>query len=211
AVTRPIDGALAERLTSIFLEAVVAPAVTDEARPILARKTNLRVLLHPPLSEPRPAEGADPLAELRSVGGGVLVGSADAAPDDPATWTVATVRGPTDNERRDLDLAWRVARHVKSNAIVLVRGASLVGVGAGQMSRVDSARVAVAKAGDRTRGAACASDAFYPFPDGVEVCLEAGVEAFVQPGGSVRDPEVIAAADAAGATMLLTGTRHFRH
>jgi phosphoribosylaminoimidazolecarboxamide formyltransferase/IMP cyclohydrolase len=137
---------------------------------------------------------------------------ADVAPDDPQSWTVATRRAPTDEERAALDLAWRVCRHVKSNAIVLVKGRAVVGVGAGQMSRVDSARLAVAKAGpERAAGAVCASDAFYPFPDALEVCAGAGVTAFVQPGGSQRDAEVIAAADAAGAAMLMTGTRHFRH
>jgi phosphoribosylaminoimidazolecarboxamide formyltransferase/IMP cyclohydrolase len=213
AVTRPVDAALAERVAAIFLEVVVAPGYSEEALATLAAKPNLRLLVHPPLAD-RPGTArapADPLAELRSAGGGVLVGSADDQPDDPADWTVATSRGPTAEESRDLDLAWRISRHVKSNAIVLVRDGALVGVGAGQMSRVDSARLAVAKAGDRAPGSACASDAFYPFPDGVEVCVEAGVRAFVQPGGSVRDAEVIATAEAAGATMLLTGRRHFKH
>jgi len=219
ALTRPIDEDLAGRLTEIFLEVVVAPDASREAREVLAGKANLRVLIHPPLAGPEGGTAAggaerevpDPFAEIRSAGGGVLVGSTDVAPDDPATWRLATSRGPIDAQRRDLDLAWRIARHVKSNAIVLVHDGALVGVGAGQMSRVDAARLAVAKAGERAAGAACASDAFYPFPDAVEVCLEAGVTAFVQPGGSVRDEEVIAAADAAGAVMLLTGRRHFRH
>jgi phosphoribosylaminoimidazolecarboxamide formyltransferase/IMP cyclohydrolase len=160
-----------------------------------------------------PALGTAPVAstEYRSAGGGVLAADADVAPDDPATWSVATARPPTAAELADLDLAWRVARHVKSNAIVLARDGAIVGVGAGQMSRVDAARLAVDKAGDRSGGAACASDAFFPFPDGVEACLAGGVVAFVQPGGSVRDAEVVAVADAAGATMLLTGVRHFRH
>jgi phosphoribosylaminoimidazolecarboxamide formyltransferase/IMP cyclohydrolase len=213
AVTRPVDAALAERLATIFLEVVVAPGFSAEARVALAAKPNLRLLVHAPLADPpgTARAAADPLAEIRSAGGGVLVGSADDQPDEPATWRVATSRGPTDAEWRDLDLAWRIARHVKSNALVLVRDGALVGVGAGQMSRVDSARLAAAKAGDRAAGSACASDAFYPFADGVEVCVEAGVRAFVQPGGSVRDAEVIAAAEAAGATMLLTGKRHFKH
>jgi phosphoribosylaminoimidazolecarboxamide formyltransferase/IMP cyclohydrolase len=142
----------------------------------------------------------------------VLATEADTRPDDPAAWRLVTSRPPTDREREDLELAWRISRHVKSNAIVLVKNGALVGVGAGQMSRVDSARLAVAKAGpERARGAACASDAFYPFPDGVLACAEAGVSAFVQPGGSLRDEEVIAAAEAAGCSMLVTGVRHFRH
>ena len=207
ALTGPIDAPLAERLTSIFLEVVAAPDVSAEARDILARKPNLRVLLDPGL-------GAPPVAgmELRSAGGALLLTEADVAPDDPANWKVATKRAPTDEERAALELAWRVCRHVKSNAIVLVSGRAVVGVGAGQMSRVDSARLAVAKAGaERATGAVCASDAFYPFADALEVCAAAGVTAFVQPGGSQRDAEVIAAANDYGAAMLLTGVRHFRH
>jgi phosphoribosylaminoimidazolecarboxamide formyltransferase/IMP cyclohydrolase len=206
AVTRPIDAALAERLVDIFLEVVAAPVVEPDALEVLSRKPNLRVLIDPGLGAP-PQSGL----ELRTAGGALLVTEADIEADDPATWQVATARAPSDEERASLDLAWRVCRHVKSNAIVLVRDSVVVGVGAGQMSRVDSARLAVAKAGDRVIGAVCASDAFYPFPDALEVCAAAGVTAFVQPGGSQRDAEVIAAADAAGAAMLLTGVRHFRH
>ncbi|MEX2546710.1 MAG: bifunctional phosphoribosylaminoimidazolecarboxamide formyltransferase/IMP cyclohydrolase [Chloroflexota bacterium] len=207
ALTEPIDAAIAERLTSIFLEVVAAPACAPAALEILGRKPNLRVLLDPGLGS-RPQPGL----EMRSAGGAVLITNADVAPDDSSTWQVATERSPTDEERAALDFAWRVCRHVKSNAIVLVRDRAVVGVGAGQMSRVDSARLAVEKAGpERAQGAVCASDAFYPFPDAVEVCTWAGVTAFVQPGGSQRDTEVIAAANAAGAAMLLTGVRHFRH
>lgn len=210
AFTRPLERPVAERLAGIFLEVVLAPSVSDEARAVLSARANLRLLLHPALAEGDAAE-PDPLADVRSAGGGVLVGASDVEPDDPSTWRVATSRSPSPSERRDLDFAWRLARHVKSNAIVLVKGAAVVGIGAGQMSRVDAARLAVAKAGERASGTACASDAFYPFPDAVDVCLAAGVRAFVQPGGSVRDGEVIATAEAAGATMLLTGRRHFRH
>jgi phosphoribosylaminoimidazolecarboxamide formyltransferase/IMP cyclohydrolase len=206
ALTRPIDAALAERLTAIFLEVVVAPDVTPEAAVVLARKPNLRLIVDPQLGTP-PWPGR----ELRSAGGGFLASEADTAVDDPRLWRPATSRAPTAGELRDLDLAWRVARHVKSNAIVLVRDGAVVGVGAGQMSRVDSARLAVAKAADRAAGAACASDAFFPFPDAVDACVDAGVRAFVQPGGSVRDADVIGAAEAAGATMVLTALRHFRH
>jgi phosphoribosylaminoimidazolecarboxamide formyltransferase/IMP cyclohydrolase len=207
AVSTPIDAALADQLVRIFLEVVVAPAVEPDALEILARRPNMRVVLDPGL-------GAPPVAglEFRSAGGALLATDADVASDDPAAWSVATQRPPTDEEREALDFAWRVCRHVKSNAIVLACGHALVGTGAGQMSRVDSARLAVAKAGpERARGAVCASDAFYPFPDALEVCAEAGVTAFAQPGGSQRDADVVAAADAAGAAMLLTGTRHFRH
>ena len=207
ALTQPIDAAVADRLVRIFLEVVVAPAAEPDALEVLARRPNMRVVLDPGLDAP-PVPGL----EFRSAGGALLATESDVAQDDPSTWSVATRRAPSSDERDALEFAWRVCRHVKSNAIVLARGHALVGVGAGQMSRVDSARLAVAKAGpERARGAVCASDAFYPFPDAVEVCLEAGVTAVVQPGGSQRDAEAIAAADAAGATMLLTGTRHFRH
>jgi phosphoribosylaminoimidazolecarboxamide formyltransferase / IMP cyclohydrolase len=163
-----------------------------------------------------PPPSPDPLGAIRTAGGAVLVGAPDTAPDDPSTWTVATRRAPTEGERRDLDLAWRLVRGVTSNAIVLVRDGRLVGFGSGQTSRVDAARQAVEKAraisgAESLQGAACASDAFYPFPDAVEACLEAGVTAFAQPGGSKNDAETIRIADAAGATMLLTGVRHFRH
>lgn len=226
ALTGEVDGPLAEALCSIFLELIIAPTFDPDAREILARKPNLRLIVDPalgaappnrPASEPALApEAVDPTGAIRSAGGAVLVAAADMAQDDEATWTVATRRSPTDTERRDLDLAWRLVRGVTSNAIVLVKNGRLVGLGSGQTSRVDAARQAVDKARsiagpDATSAAACASDAFYPFPDGVEACLSAGVGAFVQPGGSVRDAEVIAAADAAGATMLLTGVRHFRH
>jgi phosphoribosylaminoimidazolecarboxamide formyltransferase / IMP cyclohydrolase len=207
ALTTPIDVQMAERLTSLFLEVVMAPAVAEGALDTLATRPNLRVLVDPTVDAP-PSAGF----ELRSAGGAVLLAQADVAVDDPSGWQVATRRPPTRDERDALELAWRVARHVKSNAIVLVRDRAVVGIGAGQMSRVDSARLAVAKAGaERATGAVCASDAFYPFPDALEVCAQAGVTAFVQPGGSQRDGEVVAAADAAGAAMLLTGVRHFRH
>ncbi len=208
ALSGPIDAALAERLTALFLEVVVAPSIEPEAVAVLARRPNLRVVVDPWLGRP----AGEPGVEYRSAGGAVLATESDVRPDDPAAWRRVTSREPDERERRDLDLAWRLARHVKSNAIVLVRDRTLVGIGAGQMSRVDSARLAVEKAGPgRVRGAACASDAFYPFPDGMLACADAGVTAFVQPGGSVRDDEVVAAAEAAGVSMLLTGVRHFRH
>jgi phosphoribosylaminoimidazolecarboxamide formyltransferase/IMP cyclohydrolase len=207
ALTMPVDAHVARLLTSLFLEVVAAPSFGDGALEVLGAKPNLRVLVDPGLGAP-PVPGR----EIRSAGGALLIADADVAADDPSTWRVATDRAPTDDERAALDFAWRVCRHVKSNAIVLARGRAVVGVGAGQMSRVDSATLAVAKAGpERVDGAVCASDAFYPFPDALEVCAVAGVSAFVQPGGSQRDAEVIAAANAAGAAMLLTGTRHFRH
>jgi phosphoribosylaminoimidazolecarboxamide formyltransferase/IMP cyclohydrolase len=219
ALNREVDRETADGLVSIFLEVVVAPAFSATALDILATKPNLRLVVDPSLaagSATRPGPAPDPLGSIRTAGGAVLVTAPDTAPDDPDAWQVCTTRHPTDAEWRDLQLAWRLVRSVTSNAIVLVRDRALVGLGSGQTSRVDAARQAVEKAraisGEAVlRGASCASDAFYPFPDGVDVCIGAGVTAFVQPGGSMRDAEVIAAAENAGATMLLTGVRHFRH
>jgi phosphoribosylaminoimidazolecarboxamide formyltransferase/IMP cyclohydrolase len=214
ALTRPVDDATAHSLASIFLEVVVAPSFGPAAREILAAKPNLRLVEDASIGSPPPPP--DPIGAIRTAGGAVLVTGPDTATDDPSTWAVATTRHPTDDEWRDLGLAWRLVRSVTSNAIVLVRDGALIGLGSGQTSRVDAARQAVEKAcaiaGEaRVGGAACASDAFYPFPDGVDVCLAAGVSAFAQPGGSMRDGDVIAAAENAGATMVLTGVRHFRH
>jgi phosphoribosylaminoimidazolecarboxamide formyltransferase / IMP cyclohydrolase len=220
ALTRAVDRAVAEALVGIFLEIVIAPAYDTAALDVLATKPNLRVLVDPALADDGPPAGThvhpDPTGSIRTTGGAVLVTAPDTIVDDSAVWELATRRAPSDEEHLDLDLAWRIVRGVTSNAIVLVRERRLIGIGSGQTSRVDAARHAVEKAhailgADSTTGAACASDAFYPFPDAVEVCLAAGVGAFVQPGGSVRDAEVIATADSAGATMLVTGVRHFRH
>ena len=218
ALTREVDRAVADALTSIFLEIVVAPAYTPEALEVLASKPNLRVLVDEALASDDPiAPGSvSPTGSIRTAGGAILVTAPDVTTDAPTIWSCATRRAPTDAEQLDLDLAWRLVRGVTSNAIVLVRERRLIGIGSGQTSRVDAARQAVAKAGamlgaGSTVGAACASDAFYPFPDAVEACLDAGVRAFVQPGGSVRDAEVIAIADGHDATMLITGVRHFRH
>ncbi|HEY7133071.1 MAG TPA: bifunctional phosphoribosylaminoimidazolecarboxamide formyltransferase/IMP cyclohydrolase [Candidatus Limnocylindrales bacterium] len=216
ALTRPVDEATAGGLASLFLEVVVAPEFVPEALEILATKPNLRLIVDPRLGSGKAAVEPDPLGAIRTAGGAVLVGAPDTSADDPATWQTATRREPTGDERRDLELAWRLVRGVTSNAIVLVKESRLVGFGSGQTSRVDAARQAVEKARafsgpESLRGAACASDAFYPFPDAVEACLEAGVTAFAQPGGSKNDAETIAVADAAGAAMLITGVRHFRH
>lgn len=215
-LTRPVDGAVAAALASIFLEVVVAPGYDDEARAVLAAKPNLRLIVDPTLADDGPPPWPSATGAIRAAGGAVLVTTPDTRPDDPADWALLTRREPTEAERHDLDLAWRLVRGVTSNAIVLVRDGRLIGLGSGQTSRVDAARQAVEKARalageEALRGAACASDAFYPFPDAVEVCLAAGVAAFIQPGGSVRDAEILAAVDAAGAAMLITGTRHFRH
>ncbi len=220
AVTGTVDRALAERLASIFLEVVVAPGFDAAAREVLARRPNLRLVVDASLGAGAvgsASAAADPLGSLRSAGGAVLVTAPDSLPDDPGEWSCATSRRPTDPERADLDLAWRLCRGVVSNAIVLVRDGMLVGLGSGQVSRVDACRQAVEKA--RTfqaerggaAGAVAASDAFFPFADGPTVLLEAGVTAVVQPGGSVRDAEVLALVEAAGAAMLVTGRRHFRH
>jgi phosphoribosylaminoimidazolecarboxamide formyltransferase / IMP cyclohydrolase len=216
ALTRHVDAATAEGLASIFLEVVIAPSYSPEAMAILSRKTNLRLLEDLVLGRSEVAPPPDPLGSIRVAGGGVLVTAPDVVADDPATWKLATSRAPSAAEKRDLDLAWRLCRGVVSNAIVLVKDGMEIGLGSGQTSRVDAARQAVAKAiafhgPDALKGAACGSDAFYPFPDAVEVCLEAGVTAFAQPGGSVHDAEVIAVAEAAGASMMVTGVRHFRH
>jgi len=215
-LTREVDARVAKALVSIFLEVVVAPGFDDAALAILATKPNLRLVVDPHLALDGSSAASDPVGSIRSAGGAVLVTAPDTAPDDPATWSVATRRAPTDEERLDLDLAWRLVRGVTSNAIVLVRDRQLIGIGSGQTSRVDAARGAVEKArthagDDALVGAACASDAFYPFPDAVEVCLTVGVTAFAQPGGSMRDADAVAAVDAVGGTMLMTGARHFRH
>jgi phosphoribosylaminoimidazolecarboxamide formyltransferase/IMP cyclohydrolase len=205
AVNGTVDGPLAAAMADLFVEVLLAPGFDDEARRRFAAKKNLRLVECPPY---HPAAGE---IELRAIAGGFLAQPPDAFPDDPARWTSPTRREPTAEERRALDFAWRVARYVKSNAIVLANGDQTVGVGAGQMSRVDSCRIAIEKAQLPVAGTVAASDAFFPFRDGLDVLAAAGVTAVVQPGGSKRDAEVIAAADEHGMAMLLTGTRHFRH
>ncbi len=205
AVNRPADRALATAMAELFVEVVVAPDYGEEARNRFAAKKRLR-LLRCPQYEPAAGE-----VELRAIDGAFLAQRPDAEDDDVAEWTCATRRQPTDEEREALEVAWKVARGVKSNAIVLAARDGTVGIGAGQMSRVDAAGLAARKAGDRAAGAAAASDAFFPFRDGLDVLAEAGVTAVVQPGGSKRDDEVVAAAEEHGMAMLLTGRRHFRH
>jgi phosphoribosylaminoimidazolecarboxamide formyltransferase/IMP cyclohydrolase len=217
-LTGIVDRDTAQAMTAVFLEVVVAPGYDEEARAILATKENLRLLVDERLDGSRGRDRPTPgrTASIRTTGGAVLVGAPDSLPDDPTTWRTVSILPPTDLQQHDLELAWQLARGVVSNAIVLVRDGMLIGIGSGQTSRVDAARQAVEKA--RTMlgpevlvGAACASDAFFPFPDAVAACLAAGVGAFVQPGGSLRDADAIAAVNAAGATMVVTGTRHFRH
>jgi phosphoribosylaminoimidazolecarboxamide formyltransferase/IMP cyclohydrolase len=205
ALNRPADGALAEAMADLFVEVLLAPGFDAAARERFAAKKNLRVL-ECPLYAPSAGD-----VELRPIDGGFLAQPPDAVPDDPAGWTCPTKRQPTAEERRALDLAWKVCRYVKSNAIVVANGDQTVGIGAGQMSRVDSCRLAVEKAQLPVRGAVAASDAFFPFRDGLDALAQAGITAVVQPGGSKRDDEVVAAADEQGVAMLFTGTRHFRH
>ncbi len=205
AVNRPLDGATAQRMAELFVEVVAAPDYVPEALAILQRKKNLRIL--------RATGAASRPLSVRTIYGGVLVQEVDTSQEDmdPTRWRVVTRRAPTAEEVADLAFAWRVVRHVKSNAIVFAKGQATVGVGAGQMSRVDAVMLAGYKAGERAQGAVMASDAFFPFPDGIEQAARYGVTAVVQPGGSVRDEEVIAAADRLGLAMVFTGVRHFRH
>ena len=205
ALNRPADGVLAAAMAELFVEVLLAPGFDVAARERFGAKKNLRVL-ECPLYQPTPAD-----VELRPIDGGFLAQPPDAQPDDPSGWTCPTRRQPTPEERRALDLAWKVCRYVKSNAIVVANGDQTVGIGAGQMSRVDSCRLATEKAQLPVRGTVAASDAFFPFRDGLDVLAQAGIIAVIQPGGSVRDGEIIAAADEQGVAMLFTGTRHFRH
>jgi phosphoribosylaminoimidazolecarboxamide formyltransferase/IMP cyclohydrolase len=216
AANRRLDRAAAERIAAIFTEVVVAPDADEEAKAIFAAKKNLRLLLTGGLPDP-----AAPGQVVRSVAGGFLLQSRDAGRIRAADLRVVTKRAPTEAELADLLFAFRVAKHVKSNAIVYAKDGATVGIGAGQMSRVDAARIAAWKAAEAaqaaglaeppTKGAVVASDAFFPFADGLQAAIAAGATAVIQPGGSVRDAEVIAAADAAGIAMVFTGMRHFRH
>ncbi|MFT8674911.1 MAG: bifunctional phosphoribosylaminoimidazolecarboxamide formyltransferase/IMP cyclohydrolase [Acetobacter sp.] len=216
ALNRTLDAATAEKIATIFTEVIVAPDAQDDAKALLARKKNLRLLLTGGLPDP----AADGIV-VRSVAGGFLAQTRDNGRVLPTDLKVVTKRAPSAQEMQDLVFAFRVAKHVKSNAIVYAKGGATVGIGAGQMSRVDSARIAASKSGEAakaagqeaplTQGSVAASDAFFPFADGLETIVAAGATAVIQPGGSIRDDEVIAAADAAGIAMVFTGMRHFRH
>jgi phosphoribosylaminoimidazolecarboxamide formyltransferase / IMP cyclohydrolase len=216
AVNRPIDAAAAEAMTQIFTEVVIAPEAEEAARAVFARKKNLRLLLTGEL--PNPSRGG---LTLKTVAGGYLVQTRDNGRVTRDALKVVTKRQPSEQELADCLFAWTVAKHVKSNAIVYARDGATAGIGAGQMNRVESARIAAWKAKDaaeragwdapRTIGSAVASDAFFPFADGLLTAVEAGATAVIQPGGSIRDEEVIAAADEAGLAMVFTGMRHFRH
>ena len=203
AVNRPLPLALAEALSPVFTEVVIAPSFEPEALELLGRKANVRLLSAPPPS---------PLGlQVRPIDGGLLVQTPDRVSWDRSTFRVVTERAPNESEWVDLELAWRVGAAVSSNTIVLVKDGAAVGIGAGQQNRRDAGRIAAEKAAGRARGGACASDAFFPFRDGLDAAAEAGATAVVQPGGSVRDAEVIEAADEAGMAMIFTGERHFRH
>jgi phosphoribosylaminoimidazolecarboxamide formyltransferase/IMP cyclohydrolase len=216
AVNTELDAATAEAISAIFTEVVIAPSVSAGAREIFAKKKNLRLLECGQL--PNPRRGG---LVLKTIAGGVLIQSRDNGAILPHDLKVVTKRAPTEQELKDCLFAWTVARHVKSNAIVYAKDGATAGIGAGQMNRRDSARIAAIKAQEatetcgweapRTFGSAVASDAFFPFADGLLAAAEAGATAVIQPGGSIRDDEVIAAADEAGLAMVFTGMRHFRH
>ena len=216
ALNRTLDAEAARRIVEVFTEVIIAPDATQEAVAIVGAKKNLRLLLAGALPDPR-----GPGLAVRTVAGGFLAQARDAAVVDDMTLTVVSRRAPSEGEWADLRFAFRVAKHVKSNAIVYARGGATVGIGAGQMSRVDSARIAAWKAAEAAkasgapeslaRGSVVASDAFFPFADGLLAAAEAGATAVIQPGGSVRDEEVIRAADEGGLAMVFTGHRHFRH
>jgi phosphoribosylaminoimidazolecarboxamide formyltransferase/IMP cyclohydrolase len=197
-----VDAELAEKITRVFTEVLVAPEFTPEAREAFAAKPNAILLQAGPLALPE--------LSAKDVTGGLLLQETDVTEDDSG-YKVVTEKEPTPQQMADLHFAWRVAKRVKSNAIVLARDGATVGIGGSQTSRVDASELAVKKAGERTRGAVAASDAFFPFADGMEALAEAGIEAVIQPGGSKRDDEVVSAADRRGISMLFTGTRHFLH
>jgi phosphoribosylaminoimidazolecarboxamide formyltransferase/IMP cyclohydrolase len=207
ATNRPVTVAMAEQVAEIFTEVVVAPDFEPEALEILSRKKNVRLLRCPPDEHPDPVE-------FRAISGGLLmqtVDHVDAPGDDPSSWTLQAGEAADPATLADLGFAWRSCRAVKSNAILLAHDRATVGIGMGQVNRVDSARLAVTRAGDRASGSVAASDAFFPFADGLEVLIAGGVRAVVEPGGSMRDEEVVASAQAAGITLYFTGTRHFFH
>jgi phosphoribosylaminoimidazolecarboxamide formyltransferase / IMP cyclohydrolase len=216
ALNGTIDAATAREITGIFTEVVIAPGATDEAKAIFAEKKNLRLLTTGGLPDAR-ADGTT----FRSLASGFLVQSRDNAVVEDIALKVVTKRQPTAQEMADLKFAFRVAKHVKSNAIVYAKGGATVGIGAGQMSRIDSARIAALKSAEAAKtageaeplakGSVVASDAFFPFADGLLAAAEAGATAVIQPGGSMRDAEVIKAADEKGLAMVFTGVRHFRH
>jgi phosphoribosylaminoimidazolecarboxamide formyltransferase/IMP cyclohydrolase len=203
ALNRPCTAAVAEALAPVFTEVVVAPSFEPGALAVFAAKANLRVLSAAP-----PASAA---LDIRSIDGGLLVQQVDTLSPDRSGWQVVTAAEPTPEQWADLEFAWQVCAVVSSNAIVFANDGQAVGIGAGQQNRVDSARIAATRSGARAQGGVCASDAFFPFRDTLDVAAEAGIAAIIQPGGSVRDADSIAAADEHGIAMVFTGERHFRH
>src|SRR5690349_13069707 len=206
ATNRPVSVEMARQVAEVFTEVIVAPAYDDGAVEVLQGKKNIRILVC------EPARGGE--VEMRPISGGLLLQQrdyVDAEGDDPSTWTLATGEAASPEVLADLAFAWRACRAVKSNAILLAKGGASVGVGMGQVNRVDSCKLAVERAGERAAGSVAASDAFFPFADGPQILVDAGVSAIVQPGGSVRDELTIEACKAAGVTMYFTGTRHFFH
>ncbi|MDZ8053936.1 MAG: bifunctional phosphoribosylaminoimidazolecarboxamide formyltransferase/IMP cyclohydrolase [Aulosira sp. ZfuVER01] len=204
ALNRPIDEATASELTKTFLECVVAPGCEGDAQAILAAKSKVRVLILPDLS-------SGPKETVKAIAGGFLVQAADDVIADTSQWKIVTERQPTESELAELLFAWKVCKHVKSNAIVVSRDHATLGVGAGQMNRVGSVKIALEQAGDKAKGAFLASDGFFPFDDSVRTAADAGITAIVQPGGSLRDQDSIKAANELGLVMVLTGVRHFLH
>jgi len=209
ALNRVVDVETAVKMRKIKLDIVIAPDYDSKARDALLKKKNTRILILPNRAPSDQSRRGD--LDVRPIYGGLLLQVPDTKADDPATWDVVTAVAPTDSQWRDLDFAWKAARMVKSNAIVFALGSAIVGLGAGQPNRLESVAIAARKAGDKAKGAAMASDAFFPFADGVEQAIQAGIAAIIQPGGSMRDSEVIEAADEAGIAMVFTHTRHFRH
>jgi phosphoribosylaminoimidazolecarboxamide formyltransferase/IMP cyclohydrolase len=205
AANRPLDADTVKAMGHLFIECIVAPGFSDAARELLAKRKNCRLL-------EMPDTVIEPKFEFRSVTRGVLMQDSDFG-DPPGTpeWKVVSKRAPTPQEWTDLRFAWTACRFVRSNAIVFAHGEATVGIGGGQPNRVDCVRIAAQRAGEKAQGAVMASDAFFPFPDSVQVAAEAGITAAIHPGGSVRDSEAIAAADAADMAMVVTGVRHFRH
>ncbi len=204
ALNQTIDAATAELLTQTFLECIVAPSCSPEAEAILAKKSNLRVLLLPDLF-------SGPSQTIKAIAGGFLLQAADDGEEDPQSWHVVTEKQPTSEQIAELRFAWKICKHVKSNAIVVSKNKSTLGIGAGQMNRVGSVAIALQQAGEQAQGAFLASDGFFPFDDSVRSCAQAGITAIVQPGGSLRDNDSIAAANELGLVMLFTGRRHFLH
>jgi len=206
ALNRPVDAAAAGQMASIFLEAVIAPSFDQAALDIFGAKKNVRLI-----EAALPETNAKQRYDIKTVSGGMLIQTTDTMDTPPAEWKTVTKRAPTAAELRELELAWKVVKHVKSNAIVVAREGRTIGVGAGQMNRVGSAEIALKQAGEAAKGAVLSSDAFFPFRDTVDAAAKAGITAIIQPGGSVRDEESIVAADAHGIAMIFTGMRHFKH